>query len=477
MVFSAPEFLFFFLPATLAIYFIAPRRYRNVILMVASLVFYIAGGGVLVVLLLASTVTDYVAGLVVARGLATDRAQLSRAGVLMSLVVNVALLGYYKYANFIVDQINAVAANVGLGQIAWTTILLPIGISFYTFQSMSYTIDVYRQRAEPVRNLWDFTLFVSLFPQLIAGPIVRFHEIHEELISRKTTTDGFAEGAVRFIWGLMKKVVIADSVGLLVDEVFALPGAGLTTATAWIGVLAYTVQIYFDFSGYSDMAIGLGRLFGFHFPENFRRPYSAISITDFWRRWHITLSNWFRDYLYIPLGGSRGSQFTTYMNLGIVFLVTGFWHGANWTFVVWGAYHGVLLIIERVSGQRLIGEGEKGTVMRRGLTFFAVVVGWVLFRADGLTHAWQMFEAMFTFRAGGLPPEVSLVMTTRAQIALVIGLSAVFLPRNFVGGIWVIKSSTRLATAGRVGLALLALPYSLALVSSGSFSPFLYYQF
>lgn len=477
MVFSSPEFIFFFLPAVLAAYFVVPRRWRNFVLLIASLGFYTAGGGVLVVLLLISTVTDYFAGRLVRRGLQSGRDHLAKGGVVISVLVNLALLGYFKYANFIVDQLNALGASFGLGQIAWTTVLLPIGISFYTFQSMSYTIDVYRQRVEPLRNMWDFALYVALFPQLIAGPIVRFHEIHRELTDRESNVDGFAEGAVRFIWGLMKKVIIADSVGLVVDEVFALPDASITTAAAWIGVLAYTVQIYFDFSGYSDMAIGLGRMFGFTFPENFRRPYSAISITDFWRRWHITLSNWFRDYLYIPLGGSRVRISRTYFNLGFVFLVTGLWHGANWTFVVWGAYHGIILIVERLTNQRPVGDDERASALRRGITFFAVVMGWVLFRADSLTHAGQIFEAMFTLRLGPLPPEVALVMTTRAQLALLLGLAAALLPRDFVGGIWVTRSPTRVAAAGRVGLALFALPYSLALVSSGSFSPFLYYQF
>lgn len=477
MVFSSPTFLFFFLPATLGAYHIAPKRFRNLVLLLASLAFYMYDSGALVVLLLFSTLTDFIAGRIVARGLSRNRDRQVRIGVVISVVVNVGLLGYFKYANFIVDQLNTVGQSLGLGEIAWQSVVLPIGISFYTFQSMSYTIDVARRRAEPVRNLLDFALFVSLFPQLIAGPIVRFHEISSELTGRRRKLDDFAEGVVRFAHGLAKKVIVADVVGLVAEEVFTLPAAQMTQTAAWIGVIAYTLQIYFDFSGYSDMAIGLGRMLGFHFPENFRRPYSALSITDFWRRWHITLSNWFRDYLYVPLGGSRGTTASTYRNLAIVFLLTGFWHGANWTFVVWGAYHGALLIIERVTGQRPVGDEAPNSWVRRAFTLLAVMVGWVFFRADNLTQAWSLLEAMVSFEGGVLPAAVSTVLTTRVQLTLVLGSLVVLMPRDFVGGIALPHSSGRLASAGRTGLMLLGLPYALALAATGFFSPFLYYQF
>ena len=477
MVFSSPDFLFFFLPTTLIVYFVVPNKARNLILMLASFFFYTAGGGLLVVLLIISTVTDYAAGRVVAKGLDTGQDHLAKWGVVLSVLVNLALLGYFKYANFLVDQLNSLARPFNIGEIAWTTVILPIGISFYTFQSMSYTIDVYRSRVRPVSSLWDFALYVSLFPQLVAGPIVRFHEIDHEIRNRKSTTRDFAEGAVRFMFGLMKKVVIADSVALIAESTFSLPTGRLTTAGAWLGVLAYTVQIYFDFSGYSDMAIGLGRMFGFTFPENFRRPYSALSITDFWRRWHVTLSNWFRDYLYVPLGGSHGDKVSTYRNLGLVFLITGLWHGANWTYVVWGAYHGVLLIIERVTNQRPVGDHAPGSWIRRALTFFAVVIGWVLFRAESVSQAWEILGTMFSANGATFPAEIAVAMTTRAQVGLIVGLAATLIPRHFVTGPWLARSSSRLAGVGRLALAVMATPYVLALVSSGSFSPFLYYQF
>lgn len=477
MVFSDPNFVFYFLPAVLAAYFILPKRWRNAVLLLASWAFYTAGSGALVVLLLASTVTDYVAGRVVGRGVLDDNPTLVRWGVVFSIVLNIGLLAYFKYANFFVEQFNVISNELGGGTIPWTTIVLPIGISFYTFQSMSYTIDVARRRVSPIHNPFDFALYVALFPQLIAGPIVRFHEIAEEIPERNVRLNDFAEGVVRFAHGLVKKVVIADAVALAVDPVFALEPGQLTTAAAWIGVLAYTVQIYFDFSGYSDMAIGLGRMFGFHFPENFRRPYSALSITDFWRRWHITLSNWFRDYLYIPLGGSRTSTGGTYRNLVIVFLVTGLWHGAAWTFVVWGAYHGALLTIERLTNQRPVGDDAPNSIPRRALTLLAVMVGWVMFRADSLTHAGGILTAMFTWSGMALPPELALSLTSRAQIALLIGLATVFLPRRFVGGLVLPQLPGAWPGAARVGLMLMAFPYALTLVVAGTFSPFLYYQF
>jgi alginate O-acetyltransferase complex protein AlgI len=477
MVFSSPVFLFFFLPAVLTAYYVLPRPTRNPVLLVASLAFYAYDSGALIVLLLISTVTDFIAGRIVARGRIRGQSSAIRLGVTLSVVVNVALLGYFKYANFLIDQLNTVGSGLGLGQIAWPSVILPIGISFYTFQSMSYTIDVARGRAEPVSNLLDFGLYVSLFPQLIAGPIVRYHEISDEIRARRTTLDDFSEGVVRFAHGLAKKVIVADAAGLVVEEVFRLQPGELTTAAAWLGVSAYTLQIYFDFSGYSDMAIGLGRMFGFHFPENFRRPYSALSITDFWRRWHITLSNWFRDYLYIPLGGSRTTTAGTYGNLTIVFFLVGLWHGASWTFVIWGIYHGVLLVVERVTGQRPVGDEAPSSWPRRLYTLFAVMVGWVLFRSSSMSQAISILEAMLTPQGGPLPASVAVVLTTRVQVTMILASLVVLLPRDFVGGIVIPQASGRPAVAGRMGLMLLGLPYAMALVATGTFSPFLYYQF
>lgn len=477
MVFSSPSFLFFFLPGVVAAYYLLPRRTRNIVLLVGSLVFYAYDSGALIVLLFVSTITDFIAGRIVARGHSRGQTSAIRFGVFLSVVVNLLLLGYFKYANFLIDQLNSIGSALDLGQIAWPSVALPIGISFYTFQSMSYTIDVARGRAEPVSSFLDFALFVSLFPQLVAGPIVRFHEISHEIRGRRTTLDDFSEGVVRFAHGLAKKVIVADAAGLVVEEVFRLPPSEFTTAAAWLGVFAYTLQIYFDFSGYSDMAIGLGRMFGFHFPENFRRPYSALSITDFWRRWHITLSNWFRDYLYIPMGGSRTTTAGTYRNLTVVFFLVGLWHGASWTFVIWGIYHGVFLVLERVTGQRPVGDKAPNSWPRRVYTLLVVMVGWVFFRSESVAQAVSILEAMVSFQGGPLPAAVSVVLTTRVQITLLVASFVVLLPRDFVGGIVIPRNSGGLAVAGRTGLMLVGLPYAMALVATGTFSPFLYYQF
>jgi len=316
---------------------------------------------------------------------------------------------------------------------------------------------------------------VALFPQLIAGPIVRFHEISTQLRDRSCRLDDVADGVLRFAHGLVKKVVIADAVAAAADASFGVDPGLLSMPEAWIGLVGYTLQIYFDFSGYSDMAIGLGLMLGFRFPENFRRPYSAISVTDFWRRWHMTLSNWFRDYLYVPLGGNRGSRAATYRNLAIVFLLTGLWHGAEWTFVAWGAYHGALLIVERVTGQRPTGEASV-IPLRRALTLLAVMLGWVLFRADDLGHAAGYLQALFSFDFGPGSGVVGAAVGRRVLITLALASTVALLPRDFVGGLYLLRSH-RWAVAARVATLAVALPYALLLVVGGTFSPFLYFQF
>lgn len=476
MVFSSIPFIFYFLPIVLGGYWLVGRRFRNAWLLLASLAFYTWGGGALVLLLLASTVVDYIAGLVVARGKAVGSTTLARLGVVGSVVVNVAMLGYFKYANFLVAQFNTLGRAMGIGEIAWTSVALPIGISFFTFQSMSYTIDIATGRAKRLTNILDFALYVSLFPQLIAGPIVRFHEIADEMRERSHSIDEFAAGALRFSFGMSKKVMIADSVAPLANVAFGAAPGDLGTGLAWLGVVAYTIQIYFDFSGYSDMAIGLGMMLGFHFPENFRRPYSALSVTDFWRRWHMTLSHWFRDYVYIPLGGSRRGIGRTYANLWFVFLVTGIWHGANWTFIVWGIYHGALLAGERLFGQGTTrSEDTRYPVVRRAATLLLVVIGWAIFRAVDVGSAFGYLQAMFSLHPGViLPAEIS----HRAIAAFVVGALAFLLPGHIVIGRIVADTNPR-----RGGLALKwatltgLFVYSIVLLAGGSFSPFLYFQF
>ena len=474
MVFSSVTFLFFFLPIALAVVAVLPERFRNLWLLGCSLFFYMWGSGALVGLLIISTGVDYGLGRAAGRAVQVGNRRQLRLAVAGSVAVNLGLLGYFKYANFLVEQLN----SLGFGIIAQTSVTLPIGISFFTFQSMSYTIDVSRGRAKALRSPIDFALYVSLFPQLVAGPIVRFHEIAAQLRPRRITVDGASDGAIRFTHGLAKKVIIADNVAPIADAAFANSGS-LSMPSAWVGILAYSVQIYFDFSGYSDMAIGLGKMLGFEFPENFARPYSSVSITEFWRRWHITLSNWFRDYLYIPLGGSRGGSVRTYLNLSIVFLLTGLWHGAKWTFVVWGAVHGTLLIMERVTGQRSIDSRVSSAGLRRLATFVAVTLAWVFFRAYDLSDAMGYFGDLF---AGGMNKAQSRTIfdattTSRSKIALAVGLATLLLPAGFSVGPRLENWTSQPGLTFRLAYIATVLPVTLLLVATNTFSPFLYFQF
>jgi len=474
LVFSSISFLFWFLPFTLALYHLAPRQARNAVLLGASLVFYTWGAGAAVLLLVVSVLADFFCGAWAHRSRLRGDVPGIRLAIAGSVVTNLLLLGYFKYANFAVAQINAAGEALGLDVIAWESVALPIGISFFTFQSMTYTFDVARGRVEPTRSLFDFALYVSLFPQLIAGPIVRYLDIADQIHQRDRRLEDLASGALRFSHGLVKKVIVADSVGMIADAVFAAPGDGLSASLAWLGVGAYTLQIYFDFSGYSDMAIGLGRMFGFRFPENFLRPYSAISITDFWRRWHVTLSRWFRDYVYIPWGGSQNGAAATYRNLIAVFLLCGLWHGANWTFVVWGAWHGLLLVLERISGQR---GASSAPGIRRALTLLLVILGWVVFRADSMGHAMQIYSAMLGMGSGEAWPAIATALTHRNLLVAAIASSVVLLPGDFSGPRLIESGGTRSPRLARATLMLVLLPWALLLAAAGTFSPFLYYQF
>ena len=353
MVFSSTIFLFGFLPAVIICYYarqlVAANKLRNALLLFGSYLFYLYGAAGFVLFLIGSTMADYLLGLLIERDVRRKRLWL-----LLALLCNIGLLAYFKYANFFVGELNLVFANLGFTRIEWREVILPIGISFFTFKKLSYILDVYQGKVRAQKNIVDFALYVAIFPQLIAGPIMRYHAVRQQLKERRESWLLFYDGAIRFCWGLAKKVMVAEACGRIADFAFALDPGRLDTKTAWLGAIAYTLQIYFDFSAYSDMAIGLGMLFGFTFPENFKRPYSALSITDFWHRWHITLGRWFRDYLYIPLGGNQKGAGRTCLNLSVVFILCGLWHGANWTFLLWGIFHGALLIIERITGIRNI---------------------------------------------------------------------------------------------------------------------------
>lgn len=485
MVFSSFQFLHLFIPLTLIVVLtghkLAGPKLANPLLLLASTIFYMWGiGASFAPILFASIAVNY------CLGLWADQQRRKQQGstfwpVLISVIANLSLLAYFKYANFFVEQLEPVRAMLGFDALIWENVILPIGISFFTFQSMSYVFDIAAGRARVLRNPLDFALYVALFPQLIAGPIVRYGLISEQLKDRQVDLHGMKEGAMRFLHGLVKKVVIADAAGAIADAVFSMPASELTMGAAWLGAVAYTVQIYFDFSGYSDMAIGLGRMFGFKFPENFNRPYTALSITDFWRRWHMTLSNWFRDYVYIPMGGSRfENQGRIYFNLWVIFFLTGIWHGANWTFIVWGLYHGGLLALERMSNLRVhvseqIELGFMEYLLRRSGVIFMVLLGWVMFRASSLDYAVDFYQAMFTLGDFSLPLQMRLELSMSNVAFMLLGVYLAFLLPPYVRGPLVYRG--RFSYAASIALVVVAYPFAMMKIMAGTYSPFLYFQF
>ncbi|MCA8973658.1 MAG: MBOAT family protein [Planctomycetes bacterium] len=434
MVFSSSIFLYAFLPAFLLLYFLAPGRLRSLAIALGSFVFYGWWKPEFVLLLLFSSVVDYWLGGRIARDRSTGRGN-GRRWLVLSLITNLGLLGYFKYANFGVESLRAVLHGLGLaGDFEWTTVVLPIGISFYTFQTMSYTIDLYRGEVQPATRFVDFLCYVSMFPQLVAGPIVRYSVVEAELRSRRVTWDKLYQGVLFFQVGLVKKILLADTMAEFANGAFGpLNADGLACLDAWLGAVGYAFQIYFDFSGYSDMAIGLGLMLGFHFPINFDAPYKADSITDFWRRWHISLSTWLRDYLYVPLGGNRKGTLRTYANLTLTMLLGGLWHGAAWNFLAWGAYQGFWLVIERLIGKRP-WYGLAPRLLRVAITFVLVLFGWVLFRARDLGHAVRYAATMLggggeaVLRDWGPAPWVELCAC--AMIAFLLPTSQRLVPRS-----------------------------------------------
>jgi alginate O-acetyltransferase complex protein AlgI len=443
----------------------------------ASLVFYAVGAGPTTLLLLTCMLVNYVMG----PALEPDDWDLEprrRRRLLIGVIgFDLAVLIVWKYAGFASAQAAALASFTGLA-LPTVSLALPIGISFYTFHHISYVVDVYRGERPALRDKVSFVAYIAMFPQLVAGPIVRYREIADQLTqSRSHRLDDIAAGFPRFALGLSKKVVIADSLAPLVDACFATPTDQLTTATAWLGAIGYTLQLYFDFSGYSDMAIGLGRMLGFRLPENFARPYSSASITEFWRRWHMSLSRWFRDYVYIPLGGNRRGARTTYRNLWIVFALVGLWHGANWTFLVWGLYHGTALVIERRRGWAVVATEPQRWLTRRALTLLIVVFGWVLFRSPNLSTALVFVAHMVIPDLGGLTDVVHASLTHQRLVILLLAALMFVLPAEPVTGRYLESVRSRPATMLRVGVMTLGLFYSALLITTGTFSPFLYYRF
>ena len=397
MVFSSIIFIFYFIPIFFIFYFIADKRYKNALILAGSILFYAWGAPRFIFVILGTTAIDFY----IVRWMSETEINKRRKLLLgISLSINLGLLFYFKYSNFFIDNINLALGHIGVKPMLWTKLALPIGISFYTFETLTYVVDVYRKVHKPLRNFWDYQLYIILFPKLIAGPIIRYHDFAGQIYDHTDyeTTDNRLRGMYRFFLGLGKKVLIANVMGAAADYIFSIPNAELTTSTAWFGALSYTFQIYFDFSGYSDMAIGLGLMMGFRFPENFNNPYTAVSITDFWRRWHMTLGAWMREYLYIPLGGNRvNSKLRLYFNLWLVFLASGLWHGAAWGFIFWGAYHGFFLVIERLFLGKWLAKLGKASFI---YTFLVVLVGWVFFKSEQLGTALSYLHRMFTWNIG-----------------------------------------------------------------------------
>ena len=404
MLFSSIVFLFTFLPAVMILYYLLPVRFRNVILLLASLVFYAWGEPVYLFLMLLSILFNYFSGLDIARNLQDKRA--AKRSLVFNLIINLAVLGFFKYEGFVLDTLNGILPV----HISYHALPLPIGISFYTFQILSYIIDVYRGNVKVQTNLPNFALYVTMFPQLIAGPIVQYADVDEQLASREISRTKFGEGSMYFIRGLAKKVLLANTSGMIFTEVSGLAKGNIAVMTAWLGAFAYMFQIYFDFSGYSDMAIGLGKMFGFEFNMNFNYPYVAKSITEFWRRWHISLSSWFRDYVYIPLGGNRVSKIKHIRNLLIVWFLTGLWHGAAWNFVAWGLYYGVILIIEKYLLSPVLD--RLPDVVRHIYSIVLVVIGWVLFFSSSFGQAADYIRVMFGAGAHGFADRESMYLLT-----------------------------------------------------------------
>jgi alginate O-acetyltransferase complex protein AlgI len=502
MLFSSVIFLFFFLPCAWAAYYLSWKGSRNFILLLASLVFYVWGEREYVFVLLLSILINYLIGISFcfldqlpgketpefdsASSISAVNTLRARKFILIiGITLNLALLGFYKYVNFLVSNLDISLTWFDFGSIAIGRISAPIGISFFTFHALSYLIDTYQSQGTPQRNPLRLALYLAVFPKILAGPIIEYCQAENQLADRRVTAETFLMGIRRFIIGLGKKVLIANPLAAVADKVFAIPAGELGFDVAWLGIICFTLQIYFDFSGYTDMAIGLGKTFGFEFPENFNYPYISQSVQEFWRRWHITLSSWFRDYLYIPLGGNRCSPAKHYRNLIVVFLLCGFWHGASWNFIVWGLWYGVFLILETLECGRLLRTAWRP--LRHFYALAVIVIGWVLFRADSLFHALQYLKAMSGLGTAGsgqyyieqyLDNEVLLMMLIGGIAALPLSAVLERLPKGFVG------RSDLLSRPVAYGVPLIQITIlgvlfllSCMTVAGGTHSPFIYFKF
>lgn len=466
MVFSSTIFLCVYLPLVLLGYYICPKKGRNLFLLIVSLVFYAWGEPKYVFLMIFSILVNYIFGRLMDKH--RENKKRLKLMLVLSVVIDIGLLSVFKYTDFIITNVNAIfGANFDLLNIA-----LPIGISFYTFQAMSYTIDVYRDDVRVQKNLIDFGMYITMFPQLIAGPIVRYADVQDQLADRSVTTVDFSEGVMRFVVGLGKKVLLANQMGAVWSDIYAL-GGDVSTLMAWTGAIAYTFQIYFDFSGYSDMAIGLGRMFGFKFPENFRYPYQSVSITDFWRRWHITLSTWFKEYLYIPLGGNRRGLARQALNLLIVWSLTGFWHGAGWNFVMWGLYYFVILFIEKLFLLKALDKLPK--FFRHVYALLLIIIGWVIFASDDVSVLLPYLGSMFGAN-GAIGGMDVYTLLTKAVLLIICCVASTELPKKlFLSAAGAMNEKAAFTLKSVLMIALLAL--SMILLIGDSYNPFLYFRF
>lgn len=466
MVFSSTIFLCVYLPLVLLGYYICPKKGRNLFLLIVSLVFYAWGEPKYVFLMIFSILVNYIFGRLMDKH--RENKKRLKLMLVLSVVIDIGLLSVFKYTDFIITNVNAIfGANFDLLNIA-----LPIGISFYTFQAMSYTIDVYRNDVRVQKNLIDFGMYITMFPQLIAGPIVRYADVQNQLADRSVTTADFSEGIMRFVVGLGKKVLLANQMGAVWSDIYAL-GGDVSALMAWTGAIAYTFQIYFDFSGYSDMAIGLGRMFGFKFPENFRYPYQSVSITDFWRRWHITLSTWFKEYLYIPLGGNRRGLARQALNLLIVWSLTGFWHGAGWNFVMWGLYYFVILFIEKLFLLKALDKLPK--FFRHVYALLLIIIGWVIFASDDVSVLLPYLGSMFGAN-GAIGGMDVYTLLTKAVLLIICCIASTELPKKlFLSAAGAMNEKAAFTLKSVLMIALLAL--SMILLIGDSYNPFLYFRF
>ena len=469
MVFSSLTFLFLFFPIVIGVYYLCPRALRNLWLLAASLLFYAWGEPVYIRLMVASILFNYLCGLGVAALQKREKKGIAKTLLILCVVGNIGALGVFKYADLLIGTINGIAGS----HLALLELALPIGISFYTFQALSYVIDVYRGTVAAQKNPITFGTYIALFPQLIAGPIVQYKTVEEQLSCRRETAAQFAAGIGRFTVGLGKKVLIANQVGALWDTVSALPQAQLAAGTAWLGALAFTFQIYFDFSGYSDMAIGLGKMLGFEFLENFDYPYLSRSITEYWRRWHISLGTWFREYVYIPLGGNRHGLSRQILNLIIVWGLTGLWHGASWNFLLWGLYYGVILIVEKVWLLRPLQKAP--AAVQHLYSLLLIILGWIIFALTDFSAIGGYFAALFGAH-GGLDSSTMYLLTSNLILLVIAGFASTRLPAKLAAGF-----VQRLTPAGQTAVKCIfytgVLLMCIAFLVGDSYNPFLYFRF